>query len=61
MGQQYICPECGIEVVLVDSGGVHREILCNECNRELDVDGRTEVEWVGIEDENDDYKIANNE
>jgi hypothetical protein len=32
MSEKRVCPECESTVVLVDGGGVHRTILCHDCN-----------------------------
>lgn len=47
MGTKYICPQCETEVVLVNSGVVWREIICDECNVEMDYSERVDTEYVG--------------
>ena len=51
MSTRYECPSCGTKVVLIDSGGVYREIICDECNVEMGYDGSVTTEWVAECDE----------
>lgn len=60
MGTKYICPHCETEVVLVNSGGVSRSIICVECNAEMDHIERVDTEYVGHKQE-DTYRIVDND
>jgi len=55
---KYICDDCDNSAVLVESGGVHRQLLCPDCNTEMDKRETVETEWVGIEDPENDYRIV---
>lgn len=69
MSWKYCCPDCRdamdippdheTSVVLVNSGGVHRTLICDTHNTELVADERVETEWVGHEDDDyDDYRVV---
>lgn len=58
MSTKYACPNCDTKVVLVNSGGVWRDIICHACNREMKLDGSEETVWVHNDTSNDDsYQI----
>lgn len=72
MAKQYRCPDCDVmdippenetTVVLVNSGGVHRHLICRTHNTELEYECDVETEYVGHEDPDNNYQIAedNNE
>jgi DNA-directed RNA polymerase subunit RPC12/RpoP len=61
MSTRYKCPSCGTKAVLVNSGGVYREIICDECNVEMKYDDSVATEWVAELDEHHDkyhYEIV---
>lgn len=63
MSNHYECPEdgCTNGAVLVDSGGVARTLICPQHNREMEYVGSVDTEWVGVEDPENDYRIAEGE
>lgn len=46
MGKLRRCPDCESDVVLTSSGGVHRTILCIDCNEAMEYVERVETEYV---------------
>ena len=58
MSVLYHCGGCDSRVALVNSGGVHRDIVCVRCNCCMDTDGTAKTEYVGDKNEYTDYQIA---
>lgn len=59
MGSKYSCRNgCGNSAVIVNTGGVARTLICPDCNVEMNFDEHVSTEWVGINHDEDDYKLA---
>jgi hypothetical protein len=68
MSWKYVCPdrrdaldippEHETSVALVNSGGVHRTLICTTHNTELVTDERVETEFIGFKDCDSDYQIV---
>lgn len=55
MSTGYICPDCEFTVVLVNSGGVWRDIICRDCGVEMEYDEDVSTEYNG---ETGDYELS---
>lgn len=62
MSNKYRCKGCKTTIVLVESGGVARQLICTECGHEMDFEEHVNTEWVSgpdVDKECDcDYHIA---
>lgn len=58
MGEKRTCSSCHSSVVLENSGGVYRTIICHQCNVEMTYDGDVETEYVGHKSSENDYKVV---
>lgn len=61
MSKRYHCGGCDTRIVIVDSGGVSRSLICNYCNSEMEYETDVETEYVGHEDKFNDYQIVRND
>lgn len=51
MSSRYECPSCGVRTVLVNNGGVYRDMICDDCNIEMDYHDSVNTEWITERDE----------